>query len=693
MYGNKNGKGITFYNITCGFDCETYTDTEKQLAYMYIWQFCINGVVIKGRTYEELLEFFGRIKSILKPKENNRLLVFIHNISYEASFFLHWFNCENAKDNFFKEERKPLKITHDCFIEFRDSMALVGGDSLEGLAKKYTNTQKCKGDLDYTIPRNCKTKLTTMADYNDNVPREEEYCDNDVLILSEFARFVFDDIIPKYKKLPMTQTGLLTAECTNLLKANYGKNIDLWYESNIKRSPADFDTYTIQSNFLYRGGYPHACVDIVEEEITDLMGVDITSSYPYVMVQPIFPKKFEFVGKVTEDRVNADIQKGFVSIFIARFVNIKSKGVHSIESKHKCLELSNNAIIDNGRVYYAGEMLVYLTSWDWLNYQNYYEWKSVEITAYEVSETRHLYKHIVQPMLKYYKDKAQLKAQGLPYAIPKAKVNSFYGMCVKRLNGEITCYDNNGFSTDEAKTYEEQVSKSITCCYDGIFVSSYARYRLLTFASDIYNKFGIASVYMDTDSQKFLHPTKDLINYINELNLKIEYDNKANIEFYTEYSPEFSDLGCWDIEYLPWSMYAPESKNTYIKRFKTLGAKRYIIELDIYDKETNTRKIKLNQTIAGLPKGKLLEQYRTIEKCFKEFSENMIISDCKLYSHYVDEPYEITVTDLQGNTDKHIELSCNALIPTTFNLTLDEIWQEWYVNYVSTRDAREQRII
>lgn len=687
MHGNKNGKGITYFDICCGFDCETYTDVQQERAYMYIWQMSFNQTVIKGRTYPDFIELLDRVKFILQPSANQRLLVFIHNMGYEFSFFRCWLNLDNADMNFLKEERTPLKLTHDGFVEFRDSMSLVGGDSLRGLAKKYTNTQKCVGDLDYSIPRNCYTVLTD---------EEESYCDNDVLILSEFARWVFDDLMKQYTKLPMTQTGILTNECKYLLKDLYDKNMDMWHANNIKRSPADAETYNAQSNFLYRGGFTHCCVDIVEQELTDMCGVDITSSYPYVMTQKCFPKQFKRVdGVITPERVNEDIANGLVSIFVARFRAIKSKGLHSIESKHKCLELSPDAIIDNGRVYSSSEMVVYLTSYDWQNYQHFYVWQDVSITLYEVSETRYLYKHIVQPMTKYYKVKADLKAQYLPYAIPKAKVNSFYGMCVKRQNGEMTKYDNNGFTTDDAKPYEEQLKNSIVCFYDGVFISAVARWRLLTLAYDVYTKFGIKSIYCDTDSHKFLHPTPELIDYLKQLNQQIENDNRKNIEFFTNYSDEYADLGCWDMEYLPWSMYDPNSKETYIKRFKTLGAKRYIIELDTYNKDKKCREVVLNQTIAGLPKGQMLTQYGTIDKCFKEFTDDMIITGCKLYSKYVDEAYNITVTDTQGHTDTHTELSCNALLPSNFSLTIDEIWKQWYIDYVieNMSDNREQRIL
>lgn len=696
--GNKNGRGITYYNITCGFDCETYTDTVAERSYMYIWQMSINNNVVRGRTYEECIELFDTIKEIMQPKDNHRLLVFIHNMSYEFSFFRGWWDLSDASQNFLKDERTPLKLTHNSFIEFRDSMALCGGDSLKGLAKNYCNTQKCVGDLDYSIPRNRYTELTE---------EENGYVDNDVLILSEFSEYVFTHIMNKYTKLPLTQTGLLTNECKYMLNETY-KYTDAFHRYNVECMPSNHEQYIVESNYLYRGGYTHSNINYIEEDLYDLMGVDITSSYPYCMVQKIYPKMWEKVGKVTTERVNQDIQNGLVSIFIASFRHIKTKGLHCIESKSKCLELSPYASIDNGRVYEAHEynyeegntqpgMVVYLTSFDWQNYQHYYEFdeKDVKITAYQFSETRYMYKHIVKPMLKYYLQKATLKAQGEPYAIPKARVNSFYGLNVKRLNAEATKYDNNGFSTDEAKPYEEQIKASITNFYHGCLISAYARYRLLTLCWEVYEKFGIKGIYADTDSWKFLHPTDELIEWLEERNKKIREDNKKNIEYFTEYDEAYADLGEWDIEFYPWRMYDPNSKKAYIKRWKCLGAKRYIIEVDEWNKQKQKREVTLHQTVAGLPKGEMLKQYGTIDKCFTEFSDHMIISGCKLYSKYVDVPYTITVTDNQGHTDTHLELSCNALLPSNFSLTIDKIWKSFYIGLAETNknDYREQRII
>lgn len=684
--GNKNGKGITYFDITAGFDCETYTDVQQELAYMYIWQICFNGYVIKGRTYDEFVKLLEMCQEELKPAQNNRLLVYIHNAGYEFSFFRGWLCLDDEKENFLKDQRTPLKFTHNHFIEFRDSCSLVGGDSLAGLAKNYCNTQKCVGDLDYTKPR-------TKYSYIDGV--SESYCDNDVLILHEFSRYVFDNILPIIHKIPMTQTGLLTQESKQYIHEHYKG--DQWNKIRIDRCPKDLEEYTLQANYLYRGGVSHANYSIVEQILYNLLGVDITSSYPFSSTQKIFPEKWQHDEyEVSEERVNRDIKNGLVSIFIAEFKGINAKTYHSIESKHKCLKLSANAVIDNGRVNYAEEMTVYLCSWDWLNYQRYYEWQGVRIYHYEYSETRYLYKHIAVPMLNHYLKKQKLKLAKENYKIEKSQVNSYYGLCVRKLNGDKTTYSNLGFSKDDAQPYEEQIARSIVCFYDGVFISAFSRYRLLQFARDVEERFhedGVQAVYCDTDSWKFTNPSQALVDFIEERNKQIRCDNVKNIEYFVEYDEAFADLGEWEIEYYPASM--DDGKRDVIQRFKTLGSKRYLIEYITTDKNTGERVHALQQTVAGLPKGELMKKYsKDFNAIFNSFDDKMKIEGCKLYAAYRDEPYTITVTDEEGNTDTQYGYSCCALLPSNFSLSMDEVWKQWYYEKVQEdlAQGRERRI-
>ena len=55
----KNNRKIIYYNVPCAFDIEstsTIIDGEK-VAFMYHWQFGINGRCIHGRTWKEFTDF------------------------------------------------------------------------------------------------------------------------------------------------------------------------------------------------------------------------------------------------------------------------------------------------------------------------------------------------------------------------------------------------------------------------------------------------------------------------------------------------------------------------------------------------------------------------------------------------------------------------------------------------------------
>ena len=63
--GSANGK--RYYNGAFSFDIETSkTDIGGEpVAFMYVWQFGINGVAVYGRTWDEFLEFLQRFKKWL----------------------------------------------------------------------------------------------------------------------------------------------------------------------------------------------------------------------------------------------------------------------------------------------------------------------------------------------------------------------------------------------------------------------------------------------------------------------------------------------------------------------------------------------------------------------------------------------------------------------------------------------------
>ena len=78
-------KGYVSYPAT--FDIETTTlRGEQPTGYMYIWQFCIKGVVFFGRTWREFLDFIDNISDLLNLDNKHKLVIYVHNLSFEFEF-------------------------------------------------------------------------------------------------------------------------------------------------------------------------------------------------------------------------------------------------------------------------------------------------------------------------------------------------------------------------------------------------------------------------------------------------------------------------------------------------------------------------------------------------------------------------------------------------------------------------------
>ena len=195
--------------IGCGFDIET-TKMEKN-SYMYHWQMSYGNSVFLGRTWESFIDLIYKIKEKLKLKKNERLLMYIANLSFEFQFLR---KRLPITDIMAKAKRNPIMLEIDGFIEVRDALAITG-TNLATLAKNYCTTQKLVGDLDYSILRNSKTEMTE---------KEKEYCINDVVILKEFSEYIFN-LYGQQRFLPLTKTGILRNIVKNKSKEYYKPNV------------------------------------------------------------------------------------------------------------------------------------------------------------------------------------------------------------------------------------------------------------------------------------------------------------------------------------------------------------------------------------------------------------------------------------------------------------------------------------
>lgn len=579
------GKGKNAYSVShacIGFDIETTNDKFTKTAYMYIWQCAVNGIAYYGRTWEDFFEF----SDILRSKFNGRIIILIHNMGFEMSFLLpRLYERGEIEKIFARGKYEPLSVLTTNDFEFRDSEALTNMP-LDLLSKNFTTTKKMVGDLNYNKYRNSKTYLT---------PRELKYCENDVLILSEYAEILHKEYSSRGVSIPLTSTGIVRRMVKKSIEKRYSwvrKNVPTLFPETVKR-------YNFTMKYLFRGGYCHAQTAKCNEILTDVISHDLKSAYPAEMVHKLYPMT-PFIP-CNPQTVFEKIKSGSAVIMLCKFSEIRAKTPHVVESKHKIIS-EINGVYENGRLYSAEEITVLLTDVDFDIYTKFYEWENMEILQAKTAVKKPLPDYLLKPLFDVYAEKemigARRKTEKNPelealYMSTKMKLNSFYGMCVSRLN--LTEYDFNGEWIEiPSKTYSEEVKKAFLSPYWGIYITAYTRQTVLNAILAC----GGDAFYSDTDSVKH-HGHDEYFRMYND------YISKINDEMCTRrgLNPQiYHKLGMFEFECV-------------YDRFKTLGAKRYITQIGK----------KVECTVAGLPK-KTFQKFVNIvgdDEAFEEFTMNL----------------------------------------------------------------------
>lgn len=674
-------KQYNLLDLSCGFDTETYTVTKynknkivKANGYVYIWQFSLNNYVIYGRTIEEFIYLLNLIAKKFKLSKKKKVRIWVANLGFEFQYIRKFLD---VKKLFAKKNREPLYFETDEFV-FQDCLVFSGGN-LANLAKTYCSTQKLVGDLDYDTPRNTKTVLS----------RDElNYCRNDVVILSEFNKYIIDTYFKQGFIPPMTKTGLLRES----VKQRFIEDVVITNKDgeivNINTAKIDnfiemfptHEEYNILMKYVFRGGYTHANLLHVNEVLSNVTGIDFTSSYPSVMLQSQnFPmRKFKKYAGSLQDLKGRPWYGHFI------FKGLKNRTTHSIESISKVVgydELGekellekNNIVLDNGRILKADTLEVWLTDVDFEVYQKFYTWNEKESTVDNLHYSKYekLPDYLLDVLKYYYKVKAELKAKygekadKMPeYRIAKAMVNSAYGMCVEKYELTKIVYNDDKWDKTIDGTYEQRlgidyrnlkvngIPKVVLQPCWGIWITAQARKRLL----DMVYEIGDDVIYCDTDSIYFLNYDEHKA-VIDRWNDSIHRYNRENFD------ESFETLGDFDLI----------NKYGYIQKFKTLGAKRYV---KTYPNKKN--ELVTEATIAGLPKESLPKycEEKNLD-IYKTFTNDMLIDMFyadKNAHKYNDNMHSDIITDEQGNTVEMISQSSLGIYKTSFTMTISDYYK------------------
>lgn len=638
--------------LPIAFDIETssfYHNNEKR-AVMYVWQFAINDNVLIGRTWQEFLLLLNRLHEYFNLTKNY-LYIYVHNLGYEFQFMRKWLTW---KDVFANELRKPIYAKTTNHFIFRCSYFL-SGYSLDTLSKKIGGVKKLIGYLNYDETRHSETFLTK---------EEIDYCANDVLIVTDYIK----QMIEKWhtvKNIPLTQTGNIRRYTRNECFKNYRYK---WLMRKLTIEPLEF-IYLKQS---FAGGFTHGNANYMNITLNDVTSYDITSSYPSVIISEQYPmSKGRQVYVKNESEYKKIINK-YCVIADVIFHNLREKmGVpDNIISLSKTYNRTNDVLTNNGRIVKISRCGITITDVDYKNITMFYDYDKMTIEKCYCYEKSYLPLPIIKTVLELYKEKTELKdVQGKErdYLHSKELLNSVYGMCVTNTIKSNVIYDNDEWGEselnlyDSVKKYNDDKTRFLFYVW-GIYITAYARNRLY----EAIIACGRDYVYSDTDSVKLMNNEshkkffekanneylKSALRTLNYYNIPTELLSPANNK------GEIKTLGMW------------KNEGTYTK-FKTLGAKRYMYELDG----------DIHITVAGLSKSKGKAYIKNKKSPFDFFNELMEIDaqhSGRLTHTYCDYEIRGIVSDCYNKSGQYHEKSFVHLSSSEYNMSVASSFIEYY---------------
>ena len=631
----KSGKHKMYQRHPMTFDIETSKipkDNDGHYeAFMYIWQVCIEGNVVFGRRWEELQQFMQNVVNAYKLSEDERVVVYVHNLSFEFQFIQDYFKFTDV----FAMASRSILTAKTAHLEFRCSYKL-SNMSLAKFIENTPNTLHYKGvdDLDYATVRSPDTQLTEV---------EYGYCFNDVKGLYECVMELLKE--DNIATIPLTSTGYVRRDCRKAMNKNKD-NRKMFLRSRLT---------LLQYKLLrecFRGGNTASDRYLTNLILKIVGSYDLSSSYPFQMIAREYPVGKWNYGVIPDLKTLEEYNIKYCTIARYTFKNIRLREEKPIPyiPQSKCLALGDDREIYNGRILHADFLTISMTNIDFDIVKEQYEYDELAVEEFHYSRKGLLPKELRDTIMYYFEKKSELKGDEehyYEYMKSKNKLNSIYGMTVTNiLNTEIEYHDG---EYTEKKMTEEEMQEALDKYYKnhrsflnyswGVFVTAYARREL----EDGLNIAGLDTIYCDTDSVKFIgNHDREFEAYNERLNKECE---EKGIRNYTEVNGKRYYMGIFD-------------KEKGYDEFITLGAKKYAF----------LQNGKLGITVSGLSKKKGAEE---LEKKggLRRFQRNEVFynSGRTIAQYNSAEVHDITVNGCTFSTASNL-----AIVDTTYTLGISD---------------------
>lgn len=604
-----------YYKQIVALDTETakYND---DILFITDWTITIEDFgCIYGNHVEDAICCINKIIETIDLKPENRLLIYVHNFSYDYMFLRNFMFPEwgYPVSSLATKPHKYITMRFENGVEFRDSYILTGR-SLE----RFTKDMNCDiikqvGTWDYNKFRTPNSGRTEKEIY---------YVCADTISLVLALREFFRQHKCNTATAQLTNTGFVRKETLKASKK------DKYWKSQFRRTRLTLDEYRLLDN-AFHGGYTHANRYHVSRLMHDITSYDFTSSYPARMLYNKFPmepfRRFDDADLQTV----FDLSDTYAFMGIIAFTGIslhKDCPMPPI-AKHKCKVLQN-AVIDNGRVVSADMCVFPFTDPDIEAIMENYDWDYCEIANCYYAEKRYLPDWFCEMIMTLFRNKTTLKGKDpVLYMLSKGMLNSLYGMCVQKIiRDDITeDFETGEWNYNRTKKEDEVAQEILNKFYKnsnkclpfqwGCWVTAYAQQELFRFGKNCGEW-----IYSDTDSIKGKDwNTKGIDNY----NSRIKQIAKERGYGTIVYNEKEYTVGTAEFD-------------GFYSEFVTLGSKRYCY------RENDG----LHITVAGVPKIGVNE----LDDDIRKFRRDMVFRNTnKKCANYI---YNADIKTLELNGEK-----------------------------------------
>lgn len=632
----KPYKRIRFLRNIIALDTETSKLTDE-ILFITDWSLTIEEFgCIYGNRIEDMINVLQRICDMLQIREKNRMVIYVHNFSYDYMFLRnHLFKIFGSPvHSIASKPHKYISMQFENGLEFRDSYILTGRSLERFTADMGCEIQKQVGTWDYNKFRTPGSGRTDLEKY---------YVCADTISLVEALRVFFRQHVCNISTVEYTNTGFVRSAG---LKAS---KTDKSWRSRFRSSRLDYDVYCLLDE-AYHGGYTHGNRYYIGQVLHDVVSYDFASSYPARMVYNKFPmgKFMPFTGATVNDILDMRDVYAFAGYLLLTDCEVDHSCPMPPISRHKC-RILKDAIVDNGRIISAGLLVVPFTDPDLETILKYYSYSYCEVSKVYYTHKEYLPDWFCDLIMEFFENKTTMKGKDpLLYGLYKGMLNSLYGMCVQKVirNDILEDFDSGEWKVQNIKSDRENAETKLNDFYNnrkkylpfqwGVWVTSYAQAELFNLGS-LCRQW----IYSDTDSVK-----------------GIGWDLEALQRYNDNIRRQAEKRGYGHLTYLgkDYTLGIAEFDGEY-EEFVTLGSKRYCYREDG----------RLHITVAGVPKIGVEE----LRDDIRNFKRNMVFKNTnKTASAYINQDGIKSVTI----NKERIEYGCSVrLDPVEY--TLDQTVQ------------------